>query len=299
MEYALDDGRGGGDRIARPAEITYFNVYAPEDEPYSVEWGTNDADGVERFVVEAGQGEDEFEAVAETAPAGSGSDYVVEVERDVEYALFRIRIDNVDGSIEYSETVEPTVIVEEVPTTPAEFNLNSGYPNPFYNITYLRYELSGATTVALDVFDLEGRPVHTLVRDELTAGSRTTAWEAADDLHGGYYRVQLRTETDTASVLSVYTGPGVEGPDERLRVRTALGTTDADGRFATEDRALFPQFYDDIEADFRDENNVMLGVFVPTRDVTLVLRDDMGREQRYERTLRDGSNRFELTWDPE
>lgn len=300
MEYALGDGRSGGDRIARPADITYFDVYARGDAPFVVEWGTSGEDGVARFVIEAARDEDEFEPVAEVAPQGAGTPYEVEVERDVDFALFRLRIDNADGSVAYSETVEPISVAEEdPPANPGTVRLYTGYPNPFSGATTLGLELPRATSIVLDVLDLEGRPMLNLVRDERTAGQQSVEWEADDELAGGYYRVRLIAETDTASVLAVYTGSGVEGQDEPLRVRTALGTTGADGQLTVEDRARFPQFYDDIEAEYRDENNVMLGVFVPAREVTFILRDGAGNEQRFERTLTDGANRFDLTWEPE
>ena len=300
MEYALGsgtEGEDGGDRIAPAAEITYFNVYTQADASYIVEWGTNEEEGVERFVVEAGSSENNLEDVLEVAPQGAFQPYVAEVEGD--FALFRLRIEFADESVEFSEVVEPIVVSEEDPTVPVEVRLYTGYPNPFATATTIGFELSRATDVTLEVLDLEGRPVRALVRDERPAGQQGVAWEASPDLVGGFYRVRLTTAEDTASVLAVYTGPGVEGQDERLRVRTALGTTNADGHFTTEDRALFPQLYEGIEVEYRDENNAIYGVILPSREVTLVLRDGTGREQRYERTLSGAANRFDLTWDPE
>ncbi len=213
--------------------------------------------------------------MSEAVPQGPDQRYVVEVEGS--FVIFLLRIEDADGKVEYSDFVEATVVAEEDTSSPAEVRLNTNYPNPF----------AGAATFSFDLLE------------ELAQGSRSVVWQASEGMVGGFYRVRLTADEDTATVLSVYTGTDADQRSDRRRVATALGQTDARGRFATDDRARFPQRYDGIEIEYRDENNVLLGVLRPSNEIVLVLRDGAGREQRYERTLTGGSNAFELTWDPE
>jgi pimeloyl-ACP methyl ester carboxylesterase len=53
-------------------------------------------------------------------------------------------------------------------------------PNPFNPITTVDYELSGAGPALLQVFDLRGRLVRTLVNESLTAGRHEAPWDGRD-----------------------------------------------------------------------------------------------------------------------
>ena len=63
---------------------------------------------------------------------------------------------------------------------PVRFSLGQSYPNPFNPSTIIPYELAGAARVRLDVFNLLGQRVITLVDDEQVAGSYTARWDARD-----------------------------------------------------------------------------------------------------------------------
>ena len=63
---------------------------------------------------------------------------------------------------------------------PMRFSLGQSYPNPFNPSTIIPYELAEAARVRLDVFNLLGQRVTTLVDDEQVAGSYTARWDARD-----------------------------------------------------------------------------------------------------------------------
>jgi hypothetical protein len=67
------------------------------------------------------------------------------------------------------------------------------FPNPFNPTTTIRCELPGAGHVRLEVFDLVGRKVATLVEGRRPAGRLETSWDASR-LPGGVYFYLLRTE---------------------------------------------------------------------------------------------------------
>ena len=67
---------------------------------------------------------------------------------------------------------------EEVPDV---FVLHTNYPNPFNPVTTIEFELPEATVVRLEVFDMMGRRVATLVDQRLGAGRHQTRWDARND----------------------------------------------------------------------------------------------------------------------
>ncbi len=65
--------------------------------------------------------------------------------------------------------------------TPPPFALYQNYPNPFNPSTSIRYYLSRAGPVALDIYDVSGRLVTRLVRAERDEGCHVVQWNGLDD----------------------------------------------------------------------------------------------------------------------
>ncbi|MDD4224085.1 MAG: C25 family cysteine peptidase [Candidatus Cloacimonetes bacterium] len=61
------------------------------------------------------------------------------------------------------------------------FELFGNYPNPFNPTTTIRFELPAAAPVRLDVFNLRGQKVRSLVDSELPAGAHSAVWNGQDD----------------------------------------------------------------------------------------------------------------------
>ena len=72
--------------------------------------------------------------------------------------------------------------------TPVGFRLGPNYPNPFNPSTVIPYELATGGYVRLEVFNLLGQRVATLVDGEQQAGSHTAAWMATGGVEGGRFR---------------------------------------------------------------------------------------------------------------
>ena len=75
---------------------------------------------------------------------------------------------------------------------PMESSLHQNYPNPFNPTTNITYSLSSAGFVTLNVFDVTGRNVKTLVKEAVGAGTHTVQFNAAN-LPSGMYIYTLRT----------------------------------------------------------------------------------------------------------
>ena len=63
---------------------------------------------------------------------------------------------------------------------PARLHLGQNYPNPFNPSTIIPYQLPAATRVRLEVFNILGQRVATLVDGARPAGFHTAAWDATD-----------------------------------------------------------------------------------------------------------------------
>jgi hypothetical protein len=71
------------------------------------------------------------------------------------------------------------------PAAPTATRLYAPFPNPLRGSSTLRFDLATAADVRLEVFDLSGRRVSTIVSGELPAGRYTYRWNGADDQGGG------------------------------------------------------------------------------------------------------------------
>ena len=63
---------------------------------------------------------------------------------------------------------------------PQDFTLGQNYPNPFNPSTIIPYQLAASAHVRLEVFNLLGQRIATLVDGERLAGSHTATWNATD-----------------------------------------------------------------------------------------------------------------------
>jgi hypothetical protein len=81
-------------------------------------------------------------------------------------------------------------IIIPPPPKPDAFGLDQNYPNPFNGISDIGYRISESAEVKLQVFDLLGREVATLVDAQKEPGSYTARFEAGNLASGTYlYRL--------------------------------------------------------------------------------------------------------------
>ena len=67
-----------------------------------------------------------------------------------------------------------------VPVLPERFELGHNYPNPFNPSTVIPYQLPVSTRVRLEIFNILGQRVTTLVDGERPAGFHTARWDATN-----------------------------------------------------------------------------------------------------------------------
>lgn len=76
-------------------------------------------------------------------------------------------------------------------TTPTSFALMQNYPNPFNPATTIRFTIPEKVKVTLDVYNLIGQKVATLVNDEINAGQHEVKFDGSNLSSGIYlYKIQ-------------------------------------------------------------------------------------------------------------
>jgi hypothetical protein len=110
------------------------------------------------------------------------------------------RIAAFDSSGNQSAFSEEVVVVltgiEQAP--PTSFALLQNFPNPFNPSTLIRYEVPQPSRVTIQVYDMLGREVATLLDEQLPAGRHSVRWNA-DGFSSGVYMYRMQAGGFTAS----------------------------------------------------------------------------------------------------
>jgi len=81
--------------------------------------------------------------------------------------------------------------VNDMPATPEQFIMTQNYPNPFNSSTIIDYLLPRSSFVTLDVYDILGKRVRTLVSSFQEAGTHRATWDAGEMPSGQYcYQIE-------------------------------------------------------------------------------------------------------------
>lgn len=80
-----------------------------------------------------------------------------------------------------------TVSVDDELMSPAVTTMLQNYPNPFNPTTNLSFTLSNAQHVKIEIYNLKGQKVQTLVNETVPAGKHSLAWDAARYGSGVYF----------------------------------------------------------------------------------------------------------------
>ena len=96
-----------------------------------------------------------------------------------------------------------TGIVEET-EFPRGITLSQNYPNPFNPTTSIRYGIDKATNVQLEVYNMLGQRVMTLVNEQKTAGWYTVNFDASHLSSGTYmYRITANGTQQIKSMMLI------------------------------------------------------------------------------------------------
>lgn len=183
-----------------PVELTSFDAVV-DGNNVLLKWQTASEQsalgfGIEHQNVSTGAASAWTEAafVAATGESSSLRDYAASVAAlpSGQHA-FRLRVVDVDGTFEYSETVE--VGVEH----PESFVLGSAYPNPFNPSTSFTLAVKQSQNVEVGLFDLLGRRVVDVYSGPVEANATRVFRIDASELTTGLYLIRATGQFDTRS----------------------------------------------------------------------------------------------------
>src|SRR5690606_11187773 len=81
---------------------------------------------------------------------------------------------------------------------PTEYAIEQNYPNPFNPSTEIRYQLPENAHVKIEVYDILGSLVSTLINEEMEAGYHSITFNAGS-LSSGVYFYQIKSSEFTAT----------------------------------------------------------------------------------------------------
>ena len=98
----------------------------------------------------------------------------------------------------------PTPVSVRIETRPEVYALADNYPNPFNPETTLKYQLPESADVTLEIYNMLGQVVRTLVNEQQSAGRYSIQWDARNDnghsLSSGIYFYRIQAGGEFASV---------------------------------------------------------------------------------------------------
>jgi hypothetical protein len=86
--------------------------------------------------------------------------------------------------------------------TPVTYRLSQNYPNPFNPSTTIQFSIAQQSPVSLEVFNMLGQRVATLVKEERPAGSYSERFDGTRLASGVYlYRLKAGSFTTTQKMV--------------------------------------------------------------------------------------------------
>ncbi len=115
---------------------------------------------------------------------------------------YRLRQIDLNGTQHFSEAINVNVVTAVGEELPRVFALHQNYPNPFNPTTTIRFALPKTTPVQLEVYNIIGQRVATLVNEIRQAGYYNELFNANNIASGVYiYRLQAEGFTDVKKLM--------------------------------------------------------------------------------------------------
>jgi hypothetical protein len=155
-------------------------------------------------VISQTDGQIAIAAHGETVSEGDlGMSLVFRTKSEIENTYVEVMESDVqDGSYGVNPVALPAPV--QIQTRPEQYALGNNYPNPFNPATTLKYALPEAGFVKLEIYNVVGQMVRTLVAGQQNAGRYVIQWDASDDsgrsLSSGIYFYRLQAGGDFLEV---------------------------------------------------------------------------------------------------
>jgi hypothetical protein len=116
---------------------------------------------------------------------------------------FILRLEIIDGVFNVNWFMAEFIsAVEEKEEAILKNKLYQNTPNPFYNVTNIRFSLKSPSVVTLKIYNIIGQEVEILIDEELAAGTYNAKW-TPKNVPGGLYfcRLEADTFTETKKII--------------------------------------------------------------------------------------------------
>ncbi len=182
-----------------PVELSSFTASA-NNGTVNLNWSTATETNNKGFEIERKSANGEYQNVGYTAGFGTTTEpksYTF-TDNKVEGGQYTYRLRQIDlnGSSSYSKEVEVEV------TSPKVFSLAQNYPNPFNPTTLIQYSIPAEQHVKLNVYNLLGEKVMTLVDGLQKSGQHEVSFNASDLASGIYfYKLEAGTQSSIKKMI--------------------------------------------------------------------------------------------------
>jgi len=165
---------GGDINNPLPVQLNSFNAIKGKNEVI-LKWQTTSEINcfgfeIERFVTTANSNNNpEWKSIGFIKGNGSSNstiDYTYTDNTPVAgVILYRLKQIDTDGSVSYSSEISIEI------GAPEEYSISQNFPNPFNPETVIRYQLPEISQVKLELFNILGEKIKTLIDDEMEPGN--------------------------------------------------------------------------------------------------------------------------------
>lgn len=171
-----------------PVELTNFS-YSVSGDDIVLKWQTATETNNRGFEVQRKLNNSEFSSIGFVEGSGTTTErkeysYVDKNLKSGANYLYRLKQIDLNGVYNYSK------IINTNGTIPGKFSLEQNYPNPFNPTTNISYSLPVKSNVTLEVYNLIGQKISTLVQGEIEAGKHSVDFNGSG-ISSGIYLFRL------------------------------------------------------------------------------------------------------------
>lgn len=187
-----------------PVELVSFKAI-PEKDQVLLKWSTATESNNFGFEVQRKYERGEYCKIGFVP--GNGTTTILQdynfTDTDVASGKYYYRLKQIDFDGSFKICGEEVVVM----ALPNDYTLENNYPNPFNGATKIRYHLPKDDFVTLQIFDITGRLVKTLVNTVKPAGLNEVVWDGKDDTGIGLasgmymYKIQVRVFRSAKKLL--------------------------------------------------------------------------------------------------
>lgn len=202
-DYTFGNLNGGGNPL--PVELSTFDIRIVKNNAH-LSWSTDTEINSYKFEIQRMSSEDmNWKTAGEVMASGNSNSpkYYSFADRNLktDFYSYRLKMIDNDGTFEYSNEIHTEINITN------EYELSQNFPNPFNPVTVITYKLPDKSHVLLQIFNVLGNEIATIVDEEKPAGTHRVEIdisEIAPELSNGTYFYRLKAGNYTEAKKMIY-----------------------------------------------------------------------------------------------